>query len=149
MPDEKARLLAESRGVQIRRYDIIYQVTDDLKAALEGMLRPEKHEKELGRALVQQLFHISRVGTVAGCRVLAGTITRDSRVRVIRENRVIGDYALDSLRREKDDAREVREGLECGIKLVGFNDIKEGDVMEAYKIEEIKRTFAGSAATAG
>jgi translation initiation factor IF-2 len=147
VPDENARVLAESRGVQIRRYDIIYQVTGDLKAALEGMLRPEKHEKELGRALVQQLFHISRVGTAAGCRVLAGTITRDSRVRVIRENRVIGDYAVDSLRREKDDAREVREGLECGIKLAGYNDIKEGDVLEAYKIEEVKRTFAESAAT--
>ncbi len=149
VPDEKARVLAENRGVQIRRYDIIYQVTDDLKAALEGMLRPEKQEKELGRALVQQLFHISRVGTAAGCRVLAGTITRDSRVRVIRENRIIGDYALDSLRRAKDDAREVREGLECGIKLAGFNDVKEGDVLEAYKIEEVKRTFAESAATSG
>jgi translation initiation factor IF-2 len=147
VPDEKARVLADSRGVQIRRYDIIYQVTGDLKAALEGMLRPEKHEKELGRALVQQLFKISRVGTAAGCRVLTGTITRDSRVRIIRENRIIGDYALDSLRREKDDAREVREGLECGIKLAGYNDIKEGDVLEAYKIEEVKRTFAESVAT--
>ncbi len=147
VPDEKARMLAENRGVQVRRYDIIYQVTGDLKAAMEGMLRPEKQEKEMGRALVQQLFHISRVGTAAGCRVLAGTITRDCKVRVIRDNRVIGDYALDSLRREKDDAREVREGLECGIKLAGFNDIKEGDVLEAYKIEEIKRTFAESAAT--
>ena len=147
VPDENARVLADKRGVQIRRYDIIYQVTGDLQAALEGMLRPEKQEKEMGRALVQQLFHISRVGTAAGCRVLAGTITRDSRVRVIRENRVIGDYALDSLRRAKDDAREVREGLECGIKLAGFNDIKEGDVLEAYKIEEVKRTFAESAAT--
>jgi translation initiation factor IF-2 len=147
VPDEKARILAENRGVQIRRYDIIYQVTGDLKAALEGMLRPEKHEKELGRALVQQLFKISRVGTAAGCRVLAGSITRDCKVRVIRDNRVIGDYALDTLKREKDDAREVREGLECGIKLAGFNDIKEGDVFEAYKIEEVKRTFAESAAT--
>jgi translation initiation factor IF-2 len=81
------------------------------------------------------------VGTVAGCRVLAGTITRDARLRVIRENRVIGDYALDSLKREKDDSREVREGMECGIKLAGFNDLKEGDILEAYKIEEIRRTF--------
>ena len=78
---------------------------------------------------------------------MAGSITRDARVRVIRDNRVIGDYALDSLRREKDDVREVREGLECGIKLAGFNDIKEGDVLEAYKIEEVRRTLAGSAAT--
>ena len=128
VPDEKARMLADDRGVQIRRYDIIYQVADDLKAALEGMLRPEKQEKELGRVLVQQVFKISRVGSVAGCRVLAGTVSRDSRVRVIRDNRIVGDYAIETLRREKDDSREVREGLECGIKLVGFNDVKEGDV---------------------
>ena len=127
--------------MQIRRYDIIYQVTDDLKAALEGMLKPEKREAELGRALVQRTFQISRLGTIAGCRVLAGTIERDARVRVIRENRVIGDYPLESLKREKDDAREVREGLECGIKLRGFNDLKEGDILEVYKIEEIARTF--------
>jgi translation initiation factor IF-2 len=82
---------------------------------------------------------------VAGCRVLAGTIQRDSRVRVIRESQVIGDYGMDSLKREKDDAREVREGMECGIKLAGFNDLKEGDVLEAYKIEEIRRTFSGTA----
>ena len=141
VPDEGARLLAERRGVQIRRYDIIYQVTEDLKAALEGMLKPEQQERELGRALVQRTFQISRLGTVAGCRVLAGNIERDARVRVIRENRVIGDYRLDSLKREKDDAREAREGLECGMKLSGFNDLKEGDILEAYKIEEVARTF--------
>jgi translation initiation factor IF-2 len=141
VPDEAARLLADRRGVQVRRYDIIYQLTDDLKAALQGMLRPEMLERDLGRALVQQCFHISRVGTVAGCRVLAGSIVRDARIRVIRDSRVIGDYALDSLKREKDDAREVREGMECGLKLAGFNDVKEGDVLEAYKIEEIARTL--------
>ncbi|NLF06633.1 MAG: translation initiation factor IF-2, partial [Pirellulaceae bacterium] len=141
VPDEGARNLAEKLGVQIRRYDIIYQITDDLKAALEGMLAPEKQERELGRALVQQTFHISRLGTAAGCRVLSGTILRDARARLIRENRVIGDYALDSLKREKDDAREVREGMECGIKLAGFNDVKEGDLLEVYKIEEIARKF--------
>jgi len=141
VPDEGARVLADRRGVQIRRYDIIYQVTEDLKAALEGMLKPEQHERELGRALVQRTFHISRLGTVAGCRVLAGNIERDSRVRVIRESRVIGEYPLDSLKREKDDAREVREGFECGMKLAGFNDLKEGDVLEVYKIEEVARTL--------
>jgi translation initiation factor IF-2 len=141
VPDEGARLLADKLGVQIRRYDIIYQMTDDVRAALEGMLRPQRQEKDLGRALVQQTFHISRLGTVAGCRVLAGVIRRDARVRLIRESRVIGDYALESLKREKDDSREVREGLECGIKLAGFNDVKEGDLLEAYKIEEIARTF--------
>jgi translation initiation factor IF-2 len=141
VPDENARVLAEQCGVQIRRYDIIYQVADDLKAALEGMLKPEKRETELGRALVQRLFQISRVGTIAGCRVLAGNLQRDSRARLIRENRVIGEYAVDSLKREKDDAREVREGLECGIKLHGFNDLKEGDILEVFKIEEVARTF--------
>ncbi|MGW8258040.1 MAG: translation initiation factor IF-2, partial [Thermoguttaceae bacterium] len=141
VPDEKARVLADKLGVQIRRYDIIYQVTDDLKAALQGMLSPELLEKDLGRALVQRIFHISRLGAIAGCRVLSGTIQRDARVRVIRESRVIGDYALESLKREKDDAREVREGLECGMKLSGFNDVKQGDILEAYQIEEVARTL--------
>lgn len=105
------------------------------------MLRPEKREAELGRALVQKTFAISRLGTIAGCRVLAGSIQRDARIRVIRESRIIGDYSLESLKREKDDAREVREGYECGMKLGGFNDLKEGDILEAYKIEEVARTF--------
>jgi len=141
VPDEKARVLADQLGVQIRRYDIIYQVTEDLKAALEGMLRPEKRETDLGRALVQRVFRITRVGTVAGCRVLAGVIQRDGRARVIRDSRVIGDYPIESLKREKDDAREVRDGFECGIKLGGFEDVKEADVLEVYKVEEIRRTF--------
>jgi len=140
-PDEKARSLAEQLGVQIRRYDIIYQVSEDLKAALEGMLKPEKRETDLGRALVKQIFHISRVGTVAGCQVLAGTVQRDCRVRVIRDGRVIGDYPVESLRREKEDVREVRQGYECGMKLAGFNDVKEGDILEAYRVEEIRRTL--------
>ncbi|MGQ9574664.1 MAG: translation initiation factor IF-2 [Thermoguttaceae bacterium] len=141
VPDEKARALAEHLGVQIRRYEIIYQVTEDLKAALEGMLKPEKREAELGRALVQRVFHISRVGTVAGCRVLAGTVQRDGRARVIRDSRILGDWPIESLRREKDDVREVREGMECGIKLGGFDDVKEGDILEVYRIEEVRRTF--------
>ncbi len=141
VPDEKARVLADQLGVQIRRYDIIYQVSEDLKKALEGMLKPEHRETELGRALVQHVFHITRVGSVAGCRVLSGTVQRDGRVRLIRENRVIGDYPVESLKREKDDSREVREGYECGIKLGGFSDLKEGDIFEVYKVEEIRRTF--------
>ncbi len=141
VPDEKARVLADQLGVQIRRYDIIYQVTGDLKAALEGMLKPEKRLLDLGRALVQRVFHVSRVGTVAGCRVLAGTIQRDGRARVIRDSRVTGDYPIESLKREKDDAREVREGMECGIKLGGFDDVKEADILEVYKVEEVRRTF--------
>ncbi|MBX3434278.1 MAG: translation initiation factor IF-2 [Pirellulales bacterium] len=141
VPDEKARSLADNRGVQIRRYEIIYKITEDLKAALEGMLRPEQREVDLGRALVQQLFKISRVGTVAGCRVLAGTVERNARARVIRDNTVVGDYPIDTLRREKDDTKEVREGLECGIKLSGFNDLKEADILEVYRMEEVGRKF--------
>ncbi len=141
VPDEKARGMAEKTGVQIRRYDVIYKITDDLKLALEGMLKPEEREVELGHVLVQQTFKISRVGTVAGCRVLSGVVERNSRARVIRNSTIIGDYPLDTLRREKDDAKEVREGYECGIKLAGFNDVKEGDLFEIYKVEEIHRTF--------
>jgi translation initiation factor IF-2 len=141
IPDEHARSLADERGVEIRRYDIIYKLTEDIKLLLEGKLKPEEHVAELGRALVQRVFNISRVGSVAGCRVLAGTIERGCRVRVNRDGRGIGEYPLDTLRREKDDTKEVREGFECGIKLAGFNDIKEGDILEAYKIEEVARTL--------
>jgi translation initiation factor IF-2 len=142
VPDERARALAEDRGVQIRRYDIIYQVTDDLKKALEGMLAPEKRETDLGRAVVQRTFSISRLGTIAGCRVIGGVIARNGRLRVIRDSRVIGDYGIESLKREKDDAREVRDGLECGIKIANFNDVKEGDILECYRIEEVARTLS-------
>ncbi len=142
VPDERARSLADDRGVQVRRYDIIYQVTDDLRKALEGMLAPEKREADLGRAVVQRTFSISRIGVIAGCRVIAGVIARNGRLRVIRDSRVIGEYGIESLKREKDDAREVRDGLECGIKLAGFNDIKEGDILECYRIEEVARTLS-------
>ncbi len=142
VPDERARSLAEDRGVQVRRYEIIYQVTDDLRNALEGMLTPEKREAELGRAVVQRTFSISRLGVIAGCRVIAGIIARNGRLRVIRDSRVIGEYGIDSLKREKDDAREVRDGLECGIKVAGFNDLKEGDILECYRIEEVARTLS-------
>ncbi|WP_254506779.1 translation initiation factor IF-2 [Anatilimnocola floriformis] len=141
IPDETARVLADDRGVQIRRYDIIYKLTDDIKAILEGKLKPEERVVELGRALVKQAFSISRVGTVAGCQVIQGTIERGARVRVNRENRTIGDYGIDTLKREKDDVKEVSRGMECGIKLQNFNDIKEGDVLEAYRIEEVARTL--------
>jgi translation initiation factor IF-2 len=142
VPDERARALADELGVQVRRYDIIYQVTDDLRKALEGMLAPEKRETDLGRAVVQRTFSISRLGVIAGCRVIAGVIARNGRMRVIRDSRVIGEYGIDSLKREKDDAREVRDGLECGIKLAGFNDVKEGDILECYRIEEVARTLS-------
>jgi translation initiation factor IF-2 len=105
------------------------------------MLKPEKREVDLGRALVKRTFHISRVGTVAGCQVLSGAVQRDARARVVRESRIIGDYPVESLKREKDDVREVRLGFECGIKLGGFDDLKEGDLLEVYKVEEVRRTL--------
>jgi translation initiation factor IF-2 len=141
VPDDRARSLADQRGVQVRRYDIIYKITEDIKAALEGLLKPEEREVDLGRALVQQVFKISRIGAIAGCRVLSGNVARNARVRIIRDSTIVGDYPIDTLRREKDDAKEVREGLECGIKLSGYNDIKEGDLFEVYKVEEVGRTF--------
>jgi translation initiation factor IF-2 len=141
IPDEAARTLAEERQVEFRRYEIIYKLTDDIKALLEGKLKPESKTVELGRAIVKQAFSISRVGTVAGCYVAQGTIERGCRIRVHREGRTIGDYAIDTLRRVKDDVKEVSRGMECGIKLQNFNDIKQDDVLEAYKIEEVARTL--------
>lgn len=141
VPDEAARALADARGVQIRRYDIIYKMTDEIKAILEGRLKPEERVVELGRALVKQVFQISRSGTIAGSYVAQGVIERGCRIRVTRDGRVIGDYALDSVRRVKEDVKEVPRGMECGIKLQGFNDIRQDDVLEAYKIEEVARTL--------
>ena len=103
------------------------------------MLKPIEQVKELGRATVLRVFNISRVGSIAGCRVIHGSLERDCQIRVIRDSRVIGEYLLETLKREKDDAKEVREGYECGVKLKNYNDVKEGDVLEAYKIEEIAR----------
>ncbi|MCL2711124.1 MAG: translation initiation factor IF-2, partial [Planctomycetaceae bacterium] len=141
VPDENARVMADRKKIQIRRYDIIYNLTDDIKKALEGMLKPIEQVKELGRAMVQQVILIGRLGAIAGCRVIAGVIERDSKARVIRDSRIIGEYPLDSLKRFKDDVKEVRDGYECGIKLKGFNDLKDGDILETYKIESIARTF--------
>ncbi|MFN3191582.1 MAG: translation initiation factor IF-2 [Aureliella sp.] len=141
IPDENARALADDRNVEIRRYDIIYKLAEDIKAIVEGRLRPEERVVELGRALVKTVFTITRVGAVAGCYVAQGQIERGCRIRVNRDNKTIGDYALDSLKRHKDDVKEVPRGMECGIKLAGFNDLKQDDVLEAYKIEEIARTL--------
>ncbi|MFK7766297.1 MAG: translation initiation factor IF-2 [Mariniblastus sp.] len=139
--NEEARSLADELGVEIRRYDVIYKITDDLKATLEGRLKPEEHVVELGMAMVLKTFSVSKTGMIAGCRVMRGSIQRECRMRVIRDQTVIGDYPIESLKREKDDAKEVQRGMECGIKLEKFNDIKEGDTLEAYKIEEVARTL--------
>jgi translation initiation factor IF-2 len=141
VPEDRALQMAEQTGVDIRRYSIIYEVTETIKRALEGLLEPERVQVMTGRTLVLRTFHISRYGTIAGCRVLSGTIERSQRVNVIRDQTILNDYSIASLKREKDDAREVREGLECGIRLEGFNDVKEGDLLEAFRIDEIKRTL--------
>jgi translation initiation factor IF-2 len=141
VPEDRAEILAEREGVEIRKYGIIYEVTDDIKLALEGLLRPEVVETDTGRAVVLQTFDISRFGRIAGCRVLKGVIERTHRIKLIRDQRILNSYGIASLKRNKDDAREVRDGLECGIRLEGFDDIKEGDIFQAYKIEEIKRTL--------
>jgi translation initiation factor IF-2 len=141
IPDEAARALAETKKVEIRRYDIIYNLALDIKAIVEGRLRPEEKVVELGRAIVRQVFSVSKVGTIAGCYVVQGTIERGCRIRVNRENKTIGDYPMESLRRVKDDVKEVIRGLECGIKLQGFNDVKQDDILEAYRIEEVARTL--------
>jgi len=139
--EDRAQLQADRLGVEIRRYNIIYEVTEHIKLALQGLLRPERVEVSTGRAIVLRTFSISRFGTIAGCRVLNGTIGRDSRVHLIRDQKVMNNYRIGSLKREKDDAREVRDGMECGIRLDGFNDVKEGDLLEAYRVDEIKRTL--------
>ncbi|MCY3008141.1 MAG: translation initiation factor IF-2 [Planctomycetota bacterium] len=144
IPDESARILADSKNVEIRRYDIIYKLAQDIRALVEGRLKPEEKVVELGRAFVKAVFTVSRVGTIAGCFVAQGTIERGCRIRVHREGRKIGDYQLDTLRRVKDDVKEVNRGMECGIKLAGFNDVKVDDVLEAYKIEQVARTLESS-----
>lgn len=137
--EDRAAQLAEKEGVDVRRYNIIYEVTEQIRLALEGLLRPERVEVTTGRAIVLRTFSISRFGTIAGCRMLNGTISRDNRIHVIRDNTVLNDYRIGSLKREKDDAKEVREGMECGIRLEGFNDVKDGDLLEAFRIDEIQR----------
>jgi translation initiation factor IF-2 len=147
VPDDRARALAEERGIQIRQYDIIYKLTDDVRSALEGKLKPREEVIHLGRAVVRETFKISRVGTIAGCYVTSGTIERSAKVRVIRGGVVIYPPAdrtagLESLKRFKEDVREVREGFECGIKIAGYDDIKVDDVIEAYRIEQVQRTLS-------
>jgi len=138
-PEEKARLLAEDKGVDIRLYQVIYQVGDEVKKAVEGLLAPEKREVIDGHIEVRETFKVSRLGTVAGCYVTDGVVNRQSRLRVIREGVVIYDGRIATLRRFKDDVREVRAGFECGVKLGDYDDVKVGDQFETYHIEEIAR----------
>ncbi|MGH7524948.1 MAG: translation initiation factor IF-2 [Gemmatimonadales bacterium] len=145
-PDANARAAAEREGVDIRTYRIIYEAVEDVKSALEGLLKPEEKETILGEAEVIELFKVSRVGTIAGSVVRSGVISRTSKVRVIRDGVAIYTGNLGSLKRFKDDAKEVKEGLECGIGIENFNDLKVGDRIESFRMEEVKRTLAASAA---
>jgi translation initiation factor IF-2 len=138
-PNQPAQALAEQEGVDIRTYRVIYKVTEDVRAALMGMLKPEFVEQVIGSAEVRQTFKVSRLGTIAGSYVINGKITRTANVRVLRDGTVVFDGRLASLKRFQEDAREVLEGYECGILLDGFNDIKEGDVFEAYETREMAR----------
>jgi len=139
--DSAARKLAESSGVDIRYYNIIYEAVDEVKAALSGMLAPEKKESVLGLVEIRQIYRISSVGTVAGCMVKEGLVKRSARVRLLRDNVVIHDGELDSLKRFKDDVREVKAGFECGLSLKNFNDLNEGDNLEIYEVQEVARTL--------
>jgi translation initiation factor IF-2 len=145
-PDNNARAAAEREGVDIKLYKVIYDAVNDVRAALEGMLRPEEREVVLGEAEVRQTFKAPKVGVVAGCYVRHGTITRQARVRVVRNGVEVYDGTIGSLRRFKDDVREVKEGYECGIAVENFNDVKVGDVIECYRTEEVARTLQSETA---
>jgi translation initiation factor IF-2 len=139
--DAGARKLAEGNGVDIRYYNVIYDAVDEIKAAMEGMLAPEQKEEVIGTAEIRTVFVASKIGTVAGCMVTAGQVTRSARFRLLRENVVIYSGEIESLKRLKDDVREVKEGFECGIKLKNYSDIKEGDQLEFFEIKEVARTL--------
>ncbi|HUE76417.1 MAG TPA: translation initiation factor IF-2 [Longimicrobiales bacterium] len=148
-PDAEARSIAEQEDVDIRVYDVIYEAIADVRAALEGMLTPDEKEVLLGAAEVRQIFKVPRAGTVAGCYVTEGVIRRGEKVRLVRDGVQVYQGQLGSLKRFKDDVREVREGFECGLSIEGFNDIKPDDVVECFTIEEIARTLAGAAGQQG
>ena len=139
--DAGARKLAENNGIELRYYNIIYDAVDELKAAMSGMLTPDKKEEIIGMAEIRQVFRISKIGSIAGCMVTNGVIRRNARWRLLRDNVVIFTGELDSLKRFKDDVREVKEGFECGLNLKGYNDIQEGDQLECFEIKEIARTI--------
>lgn len=146
-PDNNSRAAAEREGVDIKLYKVIYEAVEDIRNALEGMLLPEEREVVYGEAEVLQLFKVSRIGTIAGCAVRSGIINRQGRIRVVRDGVEVYEGVISSLKRFKEDIKEVREGFECGIGIENFNDIKAGDRLEAYRKEEVARTLA-SAATA-
>ena len=137
-PDPVAVQLAERDGVEMRMYRIIYDCIEDVQAAIKGMLAPKFRDVELGRAEVRRVFKLSSAGTIAGSYILNGKVSRNCKIRVVRDGIVIADDSIASLKREKDDAKEVMSGYECGIGLEKYNDIKEGDILEAYLVEEYR-----------
>jgi translation initiation factor IF-2 len=139
--DATARKLIESAGIDVRYYNIIYDAVEEMKAALSGMLAPEKKEQVLGMVEVRQVFRISKVGAVAGCYVLDGLVKRNAQVRVLRDNVVIHTGEIDTLKRFKDDVREVKAGFECGMSLKNFSDLKEGDQFEVFEVQEVARSL--------
>jgi len=139
--DQSSRKLAEANGIDLRYYTIIYDAVDDVKNAMQGMLAPERREQVLGLVEIRQVFKVSRLGNIAGCMVLEGIVRRGAQVRLLRDNVVIWTGELDSLKRFKDDAKEVKEGFECGLTLKNYDDIQEGDQLEVFEIQEIARTL--------
>jgi translation initiation factor IF-2 len=139
-PNAEARSLAEREGVDIRTYRVIYNLTQDIEQALVGMLRPEEVEETLGEVEVRETFRASRIGVIAGCYVRSGVVRRGANARVVRDGTVIYETTIDSLKRFKDDAREVAEGFECGLHLAGFDDVKVEDILEIYETKQIERT---------
>jgi translation initiation factor IF-2 len=140
--DQKVQELAEQEKVDMRYYDVIYQLLSDVRDAMEGLLEPVYQEHVLGRAEVRQTFHVPKFGTIAGCSVNDGRIERNARMRVLRDQIVVYDGKLGSLRRFKDDVKEVKSGFECGIGVENFNDIKVGDILEAYELKAVKATLS-------
>ena len=139
--DNAARKLAQASGVDIRYYNIIYEAVDEVKAAMSGMLSPDKKENVLGLVEIRQVYRISRIGSVAGCYVLEGLVRRSSQIRLLRDSVVIHTGELDSLKRFKDDVREVKNGFECGLSLKGYDEIQVGDQLEAFETVEVARTL--------
>ena len=140
-PQGKASSTAKKEGVEIRTYNVIYEAIDDVKAAMKGLLAPKVVQADLGKAEVRQTFSIPKIGTIAGCMVQEGKINRGARARLVRDGVVVWDGPIGSLRRFKEDAKEVQAGMECGIGLQGFNDVKEHDVIECYEEKQVEATL--------
>lgn len=142
VPEERVAKIAETKGVDIRLYNIIYRITEDLQKSMVGLLEPEETEKSVGRAVVRTIFKVSKIGTIAGCSVTDGVAKKKAKLRLIRDNIVIRDnLSIESLKHFKDDASEVKAGLECGIKLAKFDDVKVDDVFDFYEIIKVARTL--------